>query len=296
MATEEEMDAVALKFGIDSAREWPTHDMAMGVEQQLTDHDVAVLMESFVKYGAPKLRYVFLSGNPELSDAAARALAGAMRAKALPMLEVIHFRQNAITDTGAVEVVSAISDALHVNIREIEFDECQGVGDDTLRALTDSLRRMWENPAVGDIYLERLDLAGSQYIRHHIGDSALSQFATALLERDFYLNHLEEINLSDNDIGDEGFGKLCDAIADGRLPKLAHLYLSCNKISNVGAQKLADAFTASREPLELYDMRLDYQLVGWDGRRAIVEAAKARDGKKVSVILKHLEFNEMKKK
>ena len=106
MATEEEMDAVALKFGIDSACEWPKHDMAMGVEQQLTDHDVAVLMESFVKYGAPKLRYVFLSGNPKLSDAAASALAGAMRAKALPMLEVIHFRQNAITDAGAAEVVS----------------------------------------------------------------------------------------------------------------------------------------------------------------------------------------------
>ena len=296
MATEEEMDAVAVKFGIESARGWPEEEMAMGVEQQLTDDEVAALMESFVKYGAPKLRYVFLSGNPELSDAAARALAGAMRAKALPTLEVIHFRQNAITDAGAAEVVSAISEALHVNIREIEFEECEGVGDETLRALTESLRRMWENPDVGDIYLEKLDFAGSQFIRHHIGDSALSQFATALLERDFYLNHLEEINLSDNDITDEGFIKLCEAIADGRLPKLEHLYLSCNKISNVGAQKLADAFTAAREPLELYDMRLDYQLVGWDGRRAIVEAAKARNDRKVSVILKHLEFNELKKK
>ena len=155
---------------------------------------------------------------------------------------------------------------------------------------------LWQGIDLADIHIVRLDLSGSQLIRHHVSDSALTEFATGLLERDFFLNNVEEINLSDSDITDEGFGKLCDALADGQLPKLKSLYVSCNNISNGGALKLAEAFAKSPEPLELFDMRLDYQLVGWDGRRAIVEAAKARNDRKVSVILKHLEFNEIKKK
>ena len=110
----------------------------------------------------------------------------------------------------------------------------------------------------------------------------------ALLERDFFLNHLEELNLSDNDIADEGLRALAAALGDGHLRKMTSLYLSANKITNEGAFALAAAAKGAKKLPELYDMRLDYQLVGWDGRRAIVEAFKER-GQKVSVILKNLE-------
>ena len=211
-----------------------------------------------------------------------------MRAGALPKLEVIHLQRTRLTNRGAVAIFDALGEVAHLNMRDINFAECDGIGDEAMLSLVANLKRTWENPLVQDLAFTKIDLSGTMDQRHHVSDVGLCALANALLERDFFLNHLEELNLSDNDIADEGLRALAAALGDGHLRKMTSLYLSANKITNEGAFALAAAAKGAKKLPELYDMRLDYQLVGWDGRRAIVEAFKER-GQKVSVILKNLE-------
>jgi len=287
MATDESILALCKKLGFKKPEKMFHENLLFGSGKELTDDDGLALAAYMEKYGPLKLRYIFLSEN-ELTDVTAIALADALRNNLAPELEVIHFHRNKLTDKGVMAITSALTDTPHYYMREINVAENDGIGDDALISLVDMYKVMWEKPRCEEIPLTRLEWQGTLFNKHKITDTGVFALCDAMLNRDFWLNNIEELDLSDNEITDAGLSRIADCIAAGHMKKLKSLYLTWNKITDEGAEALANAILKCKKQPNLFDVRLDYMEVTDEGRSKIVEAGTERDCK-ISVILKHFD-------
>ena len=117
-------------------------------------------------------------------------------------------------------------------------------------------------------------------------------FASDLADGEIKMIHLEEIELSENDIRDPSFSAFALAIERGHLRKLRTMCFVSNQITDEGAFKLAAAIDNNKRTA-LFDIRLGFQSVNephaprvsTEGGKAAIEAAGATLGRKVHCTL-----------
>jgi hypothetical protein len=220
-------------------------------QKKLTTADCQLLGRALIDQGGEfgtRIEYLLLAGN-EFGDNGVGAIASAMEAGALPSLLTVDFSRCAATDVGFASLVGMIRCC--TRFRDVVY--CENVLSDVgFRALHEVLKRdEWPN-------IERLHLAGAPAHRHAIGDASFVPFATDLAEGAIRAVRLEELELSDNEVGDAGFAALATAIQRGHLRKLRSLYLVSNRITDDGAEALAAAITNNKRTA-LDDVRLGFQ-------------------------------------
>jgi len=256
--------------------------------KKLDATDVKVLVDAMIEQGPCNIEYLFLPGNT-FGDEGIFAIAKAMEEGALPKLLTVDFSNCQATDAGFIALVNAVKYCRQ--FRDIIFQK-NTLGDEGFSALHQMLKRD-EWPGV-----ERLNLAGAQFYRHTISDKSFVPFATDLADGEVKMIRLEELEMSDNDIRDEGFAAFAVALQRGNIRKLRSLYFVSNLITDVGAQALAEAI-AHNKRTKLFDIRLGFQnidepmglRVTKEGKSAIV-AAGATLGRKVECILAPLDPSE----
>ena len=87
------------------------------------------------------------------------------------------------------------------------------------------------------------------------------------------LPELRELDLADNNIGDDGFSALADALCASATSKLERLTVSSNEIGDVGAARLGSALLGSPAALRsLVELSLDNNWVGDEGVKALARA------------------------
>ncbi len=250
----------------------------------LSAEEMKVLFDEIIRLGKTEIEYIFLGAREgKFGDEGAKRIAEAMAAGALPKLLCIEVTGNDIGDEGFAAVAGSIKHC--PSFRDLIFKENR-VGDAGFAALTEVMRRNeWRN-------IERLNVAGAQFARHTISEASFLPFAQGLADGAIKAVRLEELEMSDNDIGDEGFGALALAVKRGNLRKLKSLYMVANHITDEGAYVLADAIRLNKRTA-LYDLRLGFQnirdvdapRVTKEGGAKALEDAGAEGGRRVYVQL-----------
>lgn len=248
--------------------------------------DASVLAQALIDQGPCMLEYLFLPNNA-FGDAGIMAIAKAMEEGALPKLLTVDFSRCSVTDAGFVTFVNAIKHC--PQFRDVIFQE-NALGDAGFTALHAVLKRdEWPN-------VERINLAGAQLARHTISDASFVPFAQDLADGQVKMLRLEELEMSDNDIRDDGYAAFALAIHRGNLRKLRSLYFVSNLITDEGANALAQAI-AHNKRTKLFDIRLGFQNIGEpegarvtkEGGKAAIQEAGLTLGRKVECILAPLE-------
>jgi hypothetical protein len=204
--------------------------------KKLTAEDAKVFAQALIDQGPTNIEYLFLAGN-EFGDEGLAAIAHAMEEGALPKLLTVDFSRDKATDAGFICIVNAIKHCRQ--FRDLIFAE-NTLGDTGFAALHQvMLRDEWPN-------IERLNLAGTQFLRHTISDASFVPFATDLADGKVKALRLEELEMSDNDIRDAGYAAFAVAIQRGNLRKLRSLYFVANLITDEGAGALAAAIANNK--------------------------------------------------
>lgn len=110
-------------------------------------------------------------------------------------------------------------------------------------------------------YLQKLSLRYT-----HFGTKGVCLFCNSLEA----LPKLHTLEVNDNEFGDEGTIEFSKALANGALPALRKLDLTKNNISDDGIRSLCAAI--DKRPLEIFC--LDHNLIGDNGMRSITDAVR----------------------
>lgn len=250
--------------------------------REMNSEDAGVLAQAMIDQAPCDIEYLFFQHN-QLGDEGIAAIARAIEAGALPRLLTVDFTNNGASDTGFVALVNVIKHC--ESFRDLIFKQNK-LTDKALGALHEVfLRGEWRG-------IERLNLAGEQFDRHFISDTSFVPFAEDLANGKIKMIRLEELEMSDNDIGDAGFAALSLAIERGNLRKLCSLYMQACQITDDGAHSLASALSNNKRS-KLFDIRLGYQnshdpfaqRVTKEVGQAAIEGAGATTGRKVYCVL-----------
>ena len=116
--------------------------------------------------------------------------------------------------------------------------------------------------------LEVLDLSSNE-----IGDEGLRHLSDALARG--AAPALKDLTVWGNKIGDEGIRHLADALVRGAAPALEELYLERNQIGDEGVRHLGDALARSAAP-KLWSLNLDRNQASHPVKQAVQDALKQR--------------------
>ncbi|CAK0835979.1 unnamed protein product, partial [Prorocentrum cordatum] len=106
------------------------------------------------------------------------------------------------------------------------------------------------------------------------GDEEVRQVVAVLAA--VALPRLQMLNLSENNVGDEGAAALAAALrAPGALPSLQELHLGRNRVGDEGAAALAAALRAPGALPSLQTLNLRFNRVGDEGAAALAAALRA---------------------
>lgn len=276
------------KLGFDDAEDLQKKNCIITYDEKkkLTAEDAKVLAQALIDQAPCNVEYLFLGRN-EIGDEGIAAIAAAIEDGACPKLLTVDFSSNGATDAGFTSLVNVIKHCR--GFRDIIFAD-NSLSDDGFRALHEVFKRN-EWPGI-----ERLNLAGSQFNRHTISDASFVPWATDLADGNIKAIRLEELEMSDNDIGDAGFAAFSVAIQRGNVRKLRSLYFVSNLITDEGANALA-ASIANNKRTKLFDIRLGFQNISEpmgdrvtkEGGKAAIEAAGKTLGRKVECVLAPLD-------
>mmetsp|Transcript_51267 Transcript_51267/g.85028 ORF Transcript_51267/g.85028 Transcript_51267/m.85028 type:complete len:311 (+) Transcript_51267:42-974(+) len=286
VATDEQIKAFCHKVGwlVEEAKH---ENLIFGKKDpkapDLTDEDGIAFTTLIRQQGPTKLRYIFFSEN-EFGDKTAIEIAGLLKDNLMPELEVIHIADNQLSTVGVAAITNALTEQTHFYFRELNTNKNRKVGDEAIVNLLECWKKMWEMPRVENIPWVKLCMAGHIFEKGKISDDGVVALCDALMNRDFFLNLLEELDLSDNQLTDVALEAIAACIAEGHFKRLKSLYLTSNKITNTGALALADAIKAVKKPCKLFDIRLDYQEVTKLGKEAIIQAGEERGTKTFCII------------
>jgi len=228
------------KLGFDDVEDLQAKNCLVTYDEKkkMTADDAKVLAEQMIEVGPCDIEYLFL-GNNEIGDEGVTAIAKAMEDGALPKLLTVDFSRNGCTDVGFTALVNAIKHC--PRFRDIIF-QANNLGDKGFAALHEVFKRdEWPN-------IERLNLAGDQFHRHEISDKSFVPWATDLADGEIKMLRLEELEMSDNDIYDEGFAAFSVALQRGNIRKLRSLYFISNHITDEGAGSCAPHPARRRRP------------------------------------------------
>jgi len=95
-----------------------------------------------------------------------------------------------------------------------------------------------------------------------LGNAGLGALATMLRSESGRLTKINDINLSGNDLGDEGIVMFADALCEGALPTLGKMWLCYNRIGNTGFAALVRAFARASAPSAEYTQLNTLDLMG----------------------------------
>ena len=98
----------------------------------------------------------------------------------------------------------------------------------------------------------------------HVGLTASHVKTLAMLLRAESLRQVKELELGENNIGDEGMKTLCEALGAAALPRLQKLYLHNNKFGSAGVSALAAALGRGALP-SLRTLHLSSNPIGDQG-------------------------------
>jgi len=263
-----------------------TSILTFDLEKKLTAEDCKILADQMIEQDPCEVEYLFLARN-EIGDEGVAHLCRAIAEGACPKLLTVDFSENELSDEAFISLCGVIKDCKR--FRDIIFSG-NYLTDKGFAALHEVFKRD-EWPGI-----ERLNLSGAQYNRHEISDASFAPFARDLADGNIKAIRLEELEMSDNDIGDEGYAAFAVAIQRGNLRKLKSLYFTANLITNEGAKALAEAI-ANNKRTKLFDIRLGFQWIHDPyhervtkevGKEAIMAAGKTL-GRKVECILAPLD-------
>eukprot|EP00322_Chrysochromulina_rotalis_P028906 CAMPEP_0115841848 /NCGR_PEP_ID=MMETSP0287-20121206/7500_1 /TAXON_ID=412157 /ORGANISM="Chrysochromulina rotalis, Strain UIO044" /LENGTH=324 /DNA_ID=CAMNT_0003295507 /DNA_START=1 /DNA_END=975 /DNA_ORIENTATION=- len=256
--------------------------------RELTAEDTKVLAEAMIEQGPCDVEYLFFAKN-KIGDEGIEAIAEAITAGALPKLLTVDFTSIGASDEGFIKFINSIKHC--EQFRDIIFKQ-NGLSDRALAELHAVLKR-GEWP-----FVERVNLSGEIFERHTISDTSFVPFANDLADGVIKMIRLEELELSDTNIGDAGYAAFAKAIARGNVRKLRSLYMQACCITDEGAAALATALTNNKRT-KLFDIRLGYQnshdvmapRVTKEVGKVAIEEAGASIGRKVHCVLHPLDPN-----
>lgn len=102
---------------------------------------------------------------------------------------------------------------------------------------------------------------------NNITDEGIGKITKALEQ--YNNQELNYLDLSINKIGDFGAGKIAELLCHNKCSKLLHLNLSLNKIGDIGTEKLALALGKCNN-LMLIDLDLSHNLIRADGADSLI--------------------------
>ena len=155
--------------------------------------------------------------------------------------------------------------ARFADAKALDFSKL-GWGDEEASRLAAALEHATAQGALKT--LEVLDLSSNE-----IGDEGLHHVADALARG--AAPALKDLTVWGNTIGNEGVRHLGNALARGAAPALEELYLEYNKIGDEGARHLGDALAGGAAP-EIKTLNLDHNLASDLAKQAVQDALKQR--------------------
>jgi Ran GTPase-activating protein (RanGAP) involved in mRNA processing and transport len=193
--------------------------------------------------------------------------------------------------TYTAEGITAIADALRVNVGLTKISLAGNkLGEEGTKAICEALKQ--------NKILKELDLSGYVgYVGSNIGGAAGAKHVADMLGVN---GGLTALDLSSNDLKDEGVSAVCEAIQSNKETKLTSLNMGKNRIGSVGAKSVAAmvAVTGALTSLNLSSNNLcsvtetgyikasqvqgssfnEGDKVVYQGKEMIVSKAKDRDG------------------
>lgn len=194
---------------------------------ELGDHGLALLSSALtVPPRGASVRSLDIERNG-LTAEGAKSLAGALRAGAVPSLEVLSLTHNAIGGDGFAAIAVSIETGALTELDSLDVNSNR-VGDTGLIALGKAV-------ANGVLCkLSKLYLGGND-----ISDDGVIAFAAAVgTGGGDVLPALYELWLSNNEIGDKGFAALCAMLKQGALTNLGDLRLQYNHLGDASCSSL----------------------------------------------------------
>uniref|UniRef100_A0A0G4HKE0 Uncharacterized protein n=1 Tax=Chromera velia CCMP2878 TaxID=1169474 RepID=A0A0G4HKE0_9ALVE len=206
------------------------------------------------------LQTLNLSTN-KIGDEGAKALAEALRARALPSLQSLNLSTNKIGDEGVKALAKVLKQTTLPFLQSLDLSDNE-IGAEGAKFLAEALK-VETFPSLQSLELEH----------NRIRAEGATALAAALKE--VTLPSLQSLNLYYNQIGDEGVKAIAGALKAGTCPSLQSLDLKYNQISTEGAKALVEVMKASAFP-SLQSLDLENNNIGAEGAEAFAEALKAR--------------------
>jgi len=230
-------------------------------ENLIGDAGLTLVMAALTAGGAlPSLTKLFLTNNQIGADGA-RAVADALGLAALTArdglrLQELGLSENQMGDDGLRALAAAVGRAPLAQLEELWLTDNR-VGDAGARALADCLSA-GALPRLRNLFLNHNQIGG--------GAAALGRAWAAAPPR-----HLEQLDLSYNQLDDEAAAQLADGLrTSGAMYELQHLWLGSNALSDAAVVALAKALEGGAP--KLHELNLQWNSIANDGASALAKA------------------------
>jgi Ran GTPase-activating protein (RanGAP) involved in mRNA processing and transport len=166
--------------------------------------------------------------------------------------------------TYTAEGITAIADALRVNGSLTKLSLADNFwGEEGTKAICEALEQ--------NTTLKELDISGHP-LRSNMGGSASAKHVAKMV---LVNGGLTALDLSFNNLKDEGVGAICEAIQSNKKTKLASLNMGQNSIGPVGAKSVAAMLAVT---CTLIECNLSNNDMGEEGKASIRFAVQGKAG------------------